>query len=68
MGRRKRQLIGLVQVGNDFDRWFKHVELRQDRAILSGGRWTKSDAHCCPSAEARAVYRISKHGLNEVTR
>ena len=69
-GRRTRpyQLMGLVQVGGDFDRWFKTVELRQDRVMLSGRRWTKGDAHCCPSGDARTVYRVTERGLNEVTR
>jgi hypothetical protein len=69
-GRRARryQLLGLVAVGSDSDRWFKHVELRGDRVMLSGGRWLKGDAHCCPSGDARAVYQISERGLNEVTR
>lgn len=65
---RSYQLLGLVPVGSDGDRWFKHVELRADRVILTGGRWMPHDAHCCPSGKARAVYRISERGLNEITR
>jgi len=65
---RRYQLLGLVQVGTDSDRWFKSVELRQDRVILTGASWAKGDAHCCPSLDARAVYRFSERGINEVTR
>jgi hypothetical protein len=36
--------------------------------ILTGASWAKSDAHRGPSLDARAVYRISERGLNEVTR
>ncbi len=69
-GRRFRpyRLVGVVQVGRDFDRAFKTVELRQDRVILGGHRWLKGDAHCCPSGETRAVYRVTERGVNEVPR
>jgi hypothetical protein len=69
-GRRARpyQLMGVVQIGSDFDRWFKTVELRKDRVVRSGRRWTNRDAHCCPSLDVHAAYQISERGLNEVTR
>jgi len=68
-GRQARpyQFVGLVQVGSGFDRWFEKVELRQNLVVLTGRRWARSDAHCCPSLPARAVYRVSEHGLNQDT-
>lgn len=65
---RPYQLLGVVQIGDDSDRWFKTVEVRGDRVLLSGRRWAKGDAHCCPSLDARAAYRISERGINEATR
>jgi hypothetical protein len=59
-------LLALVQTGEDFDRFFKDVQLTGDRITLTGGRWAKNDAHCCPSGTTTATYRFSAHGLNEV--
>jgi hypothetical protein len=65
---RAYSLVALVQTGDDFDRFFKQIELRRDRIVLKGAGWAKDDAHCCPSLEATATYRLSAHGLNEVQR
>jgi hypothetical protein len=69
-GRRARhyQLIGVIQVGDDFERWFKSFSLQGDRVVLKGRRWTKGDAHCCPSLDTDSSYRVTSHGLSEVTR
>ena len=65
---RAYSLLALVQTGDDFDRFFRQIELRGDRIVLKGRRWAKDDAHCCPSLEATTTYRLSAHGLNEVQR
>lgn len=68
---RERQpysLLALVQTGDDFDRYFKEMQVSGDRITLKGGLWAKKDAHCCPSLIATATYRFSSHGLNEVNR
>jgi hypothetical protein len=62
------QLLAVVPVGDDADRWFKSIELEQDLIVLVGGRWLKDDAHCCPSAVARTVYRLESRGLLEQPR
>jgi hypothetical protein len=59
------RLVGVVQVGADYDRWFKIVELQGDRVVLRGRGWTKNDAHCCPSLDTSAVYRVTERGINE---
>jgi hypothetical protein len=59
------QLLAVVQVGDDFYRWFKTIELRQDLMILRGRSWLKADPHCCPSEDTAATYRLSQRGLVE---
>ena len=61
-------LRALVQTGDDFDRYFKEMQVSRDRITLTGGLWVKTDAHCCPSRTATAIYRFSSHGLDEVSR
>jgi hypothetical protein len=62
------QLLAVAQVGEDFERWFKAIRLERDRIVVEGGRWLKSDAHCCPTGTARAVYRLGRGGLDESAR
>ena len=63
---RAYSLLALVQTGDDFDRFFRQIELRGERIVLKGARWAKDDAHCCPTLEATTTYRLDAHGLNEV--
>jgi hypothetical protein len=65
---RRYSLLALVQAGADFDRYFRKMELRGDRIVLTGRRWAKEDAHCCPSIEASTSYRFGPYGLTEVAR
>ena len=61
-------LVALVQTGQDFDRYFKEMQLAGDRITLKGGLWAKGDAHCCPTLTTTTTYRFSSRGLNEMNR
>ena len=61
-------LRAFAQIGDDFDRYFKEMQLSGDRIRLKGGLWARNDAHCCPSRNVTATYRFSSHGLDEVSR
>ena len=65
---RRYALLALAEAGRDFDRYFRTMEIKGDGIVLTGRRWAKEDAHCCPAIEASTSYRFGPYGLTEVTR
>jgi hypothetical protein len=63
---RPYSLFAMTTVGRDFDRMFETFKVERDLIVLKGRRWTKNDAHCCPSLDTTTSYRFGSYGLTEI--
>lgn len=63
---RPYKLNAFLQVGQDYERWFGTLEIKQKLVVLSGARWTAKDAHCCPSGKSTTRYRLGEYEIREV--
>lgn len=48
-----------LEVGSKWDRMAEKLTVKDNKIIIDGEKWAKTDAGCCPSQPYESVYVIS---------